>query len=185
MEAVVAADVAVNANPKAKVVMITGSPGFSAEIDREMGFINTIKAKAPKMKVLDKQSGEWMREDAQRVMSGLITRYANEINIVYCHDDNMAAGVVNAFKSAGYTLDSKPIIISIGAMADGLPLVKEGWIDTTILQSPLEDARLAVDVATDIIAGKQKESFKGYYIETPPVTKSNVQEIINMHLWGN
>ncbi|MCX6089383.1 MAG: sugar ABC transporter substrate-binding protein [Candidatus Atribacteria bacterium] len=182
-EAVTAAKDAIKRNPKANVVMITGTPGYSAAIDREKGFTDTIAKEAPEMKMLDIQTANWMREDTQRVMSDYITKYGDKINIVYVHDDNMTVGAVNALKAAGYTLETKPIIISVGAMADGLPLIKEGWIDSSMMQSPITDAQLAVDTAVDIMNGKQTEKYKDYFMATPPVDKSNVQKVIDMHIW--
>jgi len=182
-QAVMAAKVAIQHNPKGKVVMITGTPGYSAAIDREKGFTDTVAKEAPEMKILDIQTGNWMREDAQRVMADFITRFGDEIDIVYTHDDNMTVGAVNALKAAGYTLENKPFVVSIGAMADGLPLVQEGWIDSTIQQSPIEDSQLSVDVAVAIINGQQTEKYKDYFMDTPPVDKSNVQKVIDMHIW--
>ena len=182
-QAVMAAKVAIQHNPKAKVVMITGTPGYSAANDREKGFTDTIAKDAPEMKMLDIQTGNWMREDAQRVMSDFITKYGDEIDIVYTHDDNMTVGAVNALKAAGYTLENKPFVVSIGAMADGLPLIQEGWIDSSIQQSPVEDSILSVDTAVNIINGKQAEKYKDYFMDTPSVDKSNVQKVIDMHIW--
>jgi len=182
-QAVTAAKVAIQHNPKGKVVMITGTPGYSAAIDREKGFTDTVAKEAPEMKILDIQTGNWMREDAQRVMADFITRFGDEIDIVYTHDDNMTVGAVNALKAAGYTLENKPFVVSIGAMADGIPLVQEGWIDATIMQSPIEDSQLSVDVAVAIINGQQTEKYKDYFMDTPPVDKSNIQKVIDMHIW--
>lgn len=182
-EAVVVAKEAAKRKPDGRVVMITGTPGYSAAEDRKNGFLDTIKKIAPKMKVLDIQSGNWMRDEAQRVMSDFITKYGDQIDIVYTHDDNMTVGAINALKDAGYTATKRPIILSIGAMADGLPAVKDGWIDSTCQQSPWEDARLSLQVALDIKNGKFKGPYKDFWIETPPVDKSNVQKIIEMHIW--
>jgi hypothetical protein len=44
---------------------------------------------------------------------------------------------------------------------------------------------LAVDTALAIIEGKQPEPYKSYFMETPPVDRSNVQEVIDMHLWDD
>lgn len=178
-----AAKVAIQHNPKAKVVMITGTPGYSAANDREKGFTDTIAKEAPEMKMLDIQTGNWMREDTQRVMSDYITKYGDEIEAVYTHDDNMTVGAVNALKAAGYTLENKPFVVSIGAMADGIPLIQEGWIDSSIQQSPIEDSVLSVDTAINIINGKQAEKYKDYFMDTPSVDKSNVQKVIDMHIW--
>ncbi len=182
-EAVVAAEVAIRRTRNANAVMITGTPGYSAAIDREKGFTDTIARRAPGIKILDIQTANWMREDAQRIMADFITRYGDTIGIVYSQDDNMTAGAVAALQAAGYTLQNKPLVLSIGAMADGLPLVQNGWIDSTIMQSPKEDCRLAVDTALAILKGKQAEPYRAYYMNTPPVDQGNVQEVIEMHLW--
>ena len=133
--------------------------------------------------MLDIQPANWMRENAQRVMSDFITKYGRRIDIVYCQSDDMTAGAVSALKTAGYTVADKPLVISIGAMADGLPLVEEGWIDYTIMQSPKAEAQLATEVAIKNVRKEQIESYRNYFLESAPVTKTNVQEVMAMHLW--
>jgi ribose transport system substrate-binding protein len=178
-----AARAAVRLKTNGNAVIISGTPGYSAAIEREKGFTDVIAKEAPNIKLLDIQTANWMREDAQRIMSDYITKYGDEIDIVYSQDDNMTAGAVTALKAAGYTLDKKPVVVSIGAMADGLPLIKDGWIDSSIMQSPKEESRLAIDTAIDIINGTQKEPYKNYFMKTLPVDKTNVQEVIDMHMW--
>jgi len=154
-----AARVAGRLRSEGKAVIITGTPGYSASHDRKKGFTDTLAHEGLGIQVLDIQTAHWMRENAQRLMSDFIARYGTEIDLVYSQDDNMTAGAVNALRTAGYTPASKPTVISIGAMADGLPLVKEGWIDSTILQSPREDSRLAVNTALGLLKeGKQSLS---------------------------
>lgn len=182
-QAVSAARVAIQHNPKAKVVMITGEPGYSAANEREKGFTDMLAKDGLGMKMLDIQTANWMRENAQRVMSDFITKFGRDIDIVYSQDDNMTAGAVNALKAAGYQRDHRPFVISIGAMADGLPLVRDGWIDSTIMQSPKEEAQLAVNVALKVLRGEQPETFKNHFMTTSPVGRDNVAEIIALHLW--
>ncbi|MDD2764634.1 MAG: sugar ABC transporter substrate-binding protein [Opitutaceae bacterium] len=182
-QGVSAARVAIQHNPAGKVVMITGDPGYSAANDREKGFTDTLAKAAPNMKMLNIQTANWMRESAQRVMSDFITRYGREIDIIYSQDDNMTAGAVNALKAAGYQRDNRPFVISIGAMADGLPLVADGWIDSTIMQSPKEEALLAMQVALKLLRADRPEPFKNYFMSTSPVNRANVAEVIAMHLW--
>ena len=184
-EAVNVAKFVIGRTKHANAVMITGDPGFSPTIDRQQGFLDTIAREAPGIKMLDIQTGHFMREDSQTVMSAFITKYGRKIEVVYGQDDNMTAGAVNALKAAHYTLQDKPLVVSVGAMADGLPLVQEGWIDGTIMQSPRDDARLALDTALRIIAGKQTKPFENYFLVTYPVDKSNVQAAIDMHLWDD
>jgi ribose transport system substrate-binding protein len=182
-QAASAAKVALARQPQGKAVMITGEPGYDATTKREDGFTETIARAGGGIKMLDVQPANWLRENAQRVMSDFITKYGRQIDIVYCQSDDMTAGAVNALRTAGYTVADKPLVISIGAMADGLPLVAQGWIDFTIMQSPKEEAQLAVKVAILNIRNEQIEPYRDYFLASAPVTKTNVQEVMAMHLW--
>jgi ribose transport system substrate-binding protein len=182
-QAVTAAKVALASRPKGNAVIITGDPGYDATTKREKGFTDTIANASAGTTLLDSQTGNWMRENAQRVMSDFITKYGKRIDIVYGENDDMTAGAVNALKAAGYTLADKPLVVSIGAMADGLPLVEEGWIDSTIMQSPKEDSQLAIEVAIKIVRGEQTETYQDYFLETTPVTRTNAQQVMALHLW--
>jgi ribose transport system substrate-binding protein len=182
-QGVMAARSAAKLQSSGTAVMITGTPGYSAAIEREEGFTDTLRKENPEIRIRDVQTAQWMRENAQRIMSDFITKYGKEIDIVYSHDDNMTAGAVNALRTAGFTPNEKPLVVSIGAMSDGLPLVQQGWIDATILQSPRDDSRLAIDTALAILAGNQEKPFQNYYIPSQPVTAENVQDVIDMKLW--
>jgi ribose transport system substrate-binding protein len=182
-QAASAAKVALTRQPTGNAVMITGEPGYDATTKREDGFTDTIARAGGGIKMLDIQPANWLRENAQRVMSDFITKYGRQIDIVYCQSDDMTAGAVNALKTAGYTVADKPLVISIGAMADGLPLVEEGWIDFTIMQSPKAEAQLAIEVAINNVRKEQIELYRNYFLESAPVTKTNVQEVMAMHLW--
>jgi len=66
----------------------------------------------------------------------------------------MTAGAGECSEAAGYQRDQRPFVISIGAMADGLPLVRDGWIDSTIMQSPKEEAQTGRECRPQIAFGK-------------------------------
>ena len=169
--------------PNARVVICTGTPGYAASIEREKGFTDTVAKEFPKMKILGIQTSNWSREETQRVTSDFITKYGKQIDMVYCADDNMSVGAVNAFKAAGYTKDSRPLFVSLTAMPEYMQLVKEGWADLTCIQSPKVDVDLALDAMVKLLAGEQKEPYKEYIMENVTVDKSNIQKVIDMRIW--
>lgn len=54
----------------------------------------------PDIEILDEQSGEWLTENANTVMTDFLTKYP-EIDAVLCHNDAMAEGAAEAAKAAG------------------------------------------------------------------------------------
>jgi inositol transport system substrate-binding protein len=169
--------------PDARVVIATGTPGYEASINREKGFTDTAAKEFPKMKILAIQTANWSREETQRVTSDFITKFGKKIDMVYCADDNMSVGAVNAFKAAGYTKSNRPLFVSLTAMPEFMQLIKEGWADLTCVQSPREDIHLAIDAMILLLQGKQKEPYKEYLMANEIVDKSNIQKVIDMHIW--
>ncbi|MFW8696482.1 substrate-binding domain-containing protein, partial [Mesorhizobium japonicum] len=64
------------------------------------------------IKVLDKQFGNWSRDDAFKVMQDYLTKFP-KIDAVWCQDDDMAVGVLEAISQAKRT-DIKMVIGGAG-----------------------------------------------------------------------
>ncbi len=54
------------------------------------------------VKVLDRQFANWNRDDAFKVMQDYLTKYP-KIDVVWCRDDDMAVGVLEAIQQAKRT----------------------------------------------------------------------------------
>ena len=53
---------------EAKVVHITGQPGYTTAIERAKGFNDRLPEVCPNVTMLDEQPGDWNREKSQQVM---------------------------------------------------------------------------------------------------------------------
>jgi ribose transport system substrate-binding protein len=96
--------------PDAKVVVIRGLP-IPIDQERQNGFDNAIKGS--NVKILEKQYGNWSRDDAFKVMQDYLTKYPS-IDVVWCQDDDMGVGVLQAIAQAKRT-DIKYIIGGAGS----------------------------------------------------------------------
>lgn len=98
--------------PDAKVVVIRGLP-IPIDQERQNGFDNSIKGSG--VSVLGKQYGNWSRDDAFRVMQDFLTKFSH-VDVVWCQDDDMGVGVLQAISQAHRT-DVKYIIGGAGSKA--------------------------------------------------------------------
>jgi ribose transport system substrate-binding protein len=96
--------------PNAQVVVIRGLP-IPIDQQRQDGFDHAIAGS--NVKVLDKQFGNWNRDDAFKVMQDYLTKYP-KIDVVWCQDDDMAVGVLQAIDQAKRT-DIQYIIAGAGS----------------------------------------------------------------------
>ncbi len=96
--------------PNAQVVVIRGLP-IPIDQQRQDGFDHAVAGS--NVKVLDKQFGNWNRDDAFKVMQDYLTKYP-KIDVVWCQDDDMAVGVLQAIDQAKRT-DIQYIIAGAGS----------------------------------------------------------------------
>ncbi|MEA9393357.1 galactofuranose ABC transporter, galactofuranose-binding protein YtfQ [Acerihabitans sp. TG2] len=100
------------------VVELQGTVGASVAIDRKKGFAEAI-AKAPNIKIIRSQSGDFTRSKGKEVMESFIKAENNGKNIcmVFAHNDDMVIGAIQAIKEAGL----KPGKDILTGSIDGVP----------------------------------------------------------------
>ena len=179
---------------KGNVVIIEGPIGQSAQISRLEGNQKAL-AECPDVKVLEQQTANWSRAEAQTLMENWLTSHPGQINGVIGQNDEMALGAIEAIKAAGLKTEDFAIA-GIDGVTDALTAVKEGTM-TSILQDARAQAQGALDLAifqakkgdykpqSDIWAqypdmpfkdGKDKE----YNVPWTPVTADNVDKLLGM-----
>ncbi|MGK9233624.1 ABC transporter substrate-binding protein [Inquilinus limosus] len=152
------------------VVVIRGLPIVIDE-ERIKGFEEAIAGSG--IKVLDKQFGNWSRDDAFKVMQDYLAKYP-KIDAVWCQDDDMAVGVLEAIQQANRT-DIKFVVGGAG-MKDMVKKVMDGdkMIPVDVLYPPA-----MVAVAMDLTAAHLYDQLpvRGRYIlDATLVTKENAKE---------
>ena len=118
--------------PDAEVVVIRGMP-IPIDQQRQDGFDKGIAGS--NVKVLDRQFGNWNRDDAFKVMQDFLTKYP-KIDVVWCQDDDMAVGVLQAIEQAKRT-DIQYVVAGAGSK-DMIKKVMDGdkMIPVDVLYPP-------------------------------------------------
>jgi ribose transport system substrate-binding protein len=156
---------------EARVVEITGQPGYTTAIERSEGFQERLPEVCPNVTLVDSQPGNWNREDSQQVMEAFLVQY-DDIDGVYSGDDNMGVGALNAALAAGRADE----IVFVGAtnFAVGYDAMGRGEYWGSIYQSPVDDAEAALQTALDVLAGEDVPFLN--YFDTPKITQENMDE---------
>ncbi|TNM62529.1 substrate-binding domain-containing protein [Aliirhizobium smilacinae] len=155
--------------PDAEVVIIRGLP-IPIDQQRQDGFDKGIAGS--KVKVLDRQYGNWSRDDAFRVMQDYLTKYP-KIDVVWCQDDDMAVGVLEAIQQAKRT-DIQYVVGGAGSK-DMIKRVMDGEKSTPVdvLYPPA-----MVATAMQLTAGNfydQVPVSGNYILDATLVTKDNAK----------
>ncbi|MFB9148154.1 sugar ABC transporter substrate-binding protein [Roseovarius ramblicola] len=154
---------------EARVIEITGQPGYTTAIERSEGFQDRLPEVCPNVDLVESQPGDWNREKSQQVMEAFLVKY-DDIDGVYAGDDNMGVGALNAARAA----DRADGITFVGAtnFSVGYEAMARGDYWGSIYQSPVDDAEAALRTAIDVLSGKDVPFLN--YFDTPKITQDNM-----------
>lgn len=154
-----------------KCVTLEGFAGQEAQIYRTEGFQKGIKGS--KIEIVQQVICDWDKAKAMSATDDMIAAYP-DLAMIFAQDDSMALGAIEAVKAAGKEKQIK--VLGLGYMGDES---KEALLDGSLLgtctQSPSWEGTTALDVAIDVIEGKEVEAW--YKTECLPVTKENCESI--------
>ncbi|MDP8170000.1 sugar ABC transporter substrate-binding protein [Pasteurella skyensis] len=107
----------------AKVFIIEGNPGAENAIERKRGFMKVVEEN--KLNLLASRTAHWETEEANTVMTNLLTKYP-DVQGVMCANDSMVLGVVKAIEAAGKTGQIK--VVGFDNIAPVQDLMKKGKV---------------------------------------------------------
>ncbi len=159
---------------KGSVVIIAGQAGNGTTIGRVGGFVDRLKEVNSDIEVLDTVNADFDQQKALVVSRDLITRFGDKIMGVYANDDTMARGFIDAWKEANPS-EPTPPIVGINGQKDAFESIRSGEMYATIVQSPVEDGKLAINTMAEILDGKEVDS--RLPIPLTVVTMENVNSV--------
>ena len=123
------------------IVDIQGTIGSTAQIGRSKGLEEGVDNYG--WNLLAQQSGEFTQAKGQEVMESMLKQHDN-INVVYCENDNEAFGAIDAIEAAGKTVgpDGDILVMSFDTTNAGLTDTLSGKIICDTECNPLHGPRV-------------------------------------------
>ena len=161
---------------KGNVVMLNGIPGYTVTQLRIDGFMEGIKGSD--IKILDSQPAHFSQEKAQTLMENYITRFGKDIDGVFSVDSGVGAGVLSAVEAAegDGRLDAGHVkMVDATIFGPIYDAIQQGKYYGSVVQSPEDDATLALDTATKAAMGIEVP--REVYLPMPIVTSETIKDI--------
>lgn len=134
------------------VVMLEGTVGASAAIDRQKGFLDEM-AKHPNIKIVARQSGDFTRAKGKEVMESFLKSYS-KIDGVYADNDDMVLGAIEAIKEAGKKPGTEIKTVSVDGVKGIFEAMVAGEANVTVECNPLLGPQF-FDAAKRLKAGEK------------------------------
>lgn len=158
----------------ANLVVLEGTTGSSAALDRATGFNEAIAG--TDINVLDSQTGDFTRDGGKKVMEGYLQKYGKDINVLFAHNDDMGLGALDAIKAAGLVPGKDIQIVTIDAVKDGMTALANGEFNYIVECNPLLGEK-AADLVKKVLAGESVE--KSTIVEDQSFTQEQAKEVLD------
>lgn len=158
----------------ANIVQITGKEGSLVNVNRGVGFHDVIDAN-DKFTMLAELSCNYERSKALTAMEDQLQAHGDKIQVVYCHNDDMALGAIQAIEAMGYKADINDGICVVSAADGMIPEVLDNVEAGKMVSGyfPTFGAE-GVDTALRAIRGEEVE--KQIIVPSAVITKANVDD---------
>ncbi|MGV2103832.1 sugar ABC transporter substrate-binding protein [Rhizobium sp. 21-4511-3d] len=155
---------------KGKAVVLMGPLENHAALVRTKDVETVFQKPECKIEILEKQTANWSRTEAQDLVSSWLTA-GIEFEAIIANNDEMAIGAAQALKSAGVDM-TKVVIAGIDATPDGLAAMKAGDIDITVFQNATKQGEVAVQTAAKLASGQSVD--RALWVPFELVTPDNM-----------
>jgi len=162
-------------------IMIKGEPGHQdAELRTEYS-VKALTDAGIQVQELAEDSAYWDRPRAVEKMDAFLAKFGNQIEAVICNNDDMALGVIESLRKAGYFTAGKYLpVVGVDATAPALQALAEGTLLGTVLNDAQNQGKATYDIAYALATGANPASTTwtitdGKYIWVPyqKVTRDN------------
>ena len=155
-----------------KAVVIYGQEGDNTSNLRRAGYEKACEEKG--VEVLAALSGNNTTDGATKTMEDMISSFGDEIDVVFCHNDDTAVGAMNACKSAGI---SDITIVGFDGNKSAVELIMAGeTVKATVAQQPYAMGYEVVKAALAAINGETVDEVISAPVKV--VTAENAEEYL-------
>lgn len=137
---------------KGKVALIKNIPGSASTEQREKGFRDTVAKKYPHIQLVAEQYAMGTPTKANEVVTTILEAHRDLAGIFTANEPG-AIGALNAVRNAG--LAGKCRIVGFDASPTLIKGIREGTLDSTVVQNPFEMGYLGVRTLYDHLHHKK------------------------------
>lgn len=167
----------VNGDGKVSYIMVQGDPeNVDAQYRTEFS-VKALTDAGMEVEELLKQRGDWDQAKAQQIAQDALTQFGDKIEVIFCNNDAMALGALQAIEAAGRTVNEDIYLVGVDALTEAVQNVIDGKQTGTVFNDHFSQAEMAANCAVSFLKGEEVEPVN--MVDYVKVTKDNAQEILD------
>lgn len=166
----------INGDGKVSYIMVQGDP---ENVDAQYRTEYSVKALTDagiEVEELMLQRGDWDQAKGQQIVQDALTQYGDKIEVVFCNNDAMALGALQAIEAAGRKVNEDIYLVGVDALTEAVQNVVDGKMTGTVFNDHFGQAQTAADMAVKYLNGEEVDSVN--MVDYVKVTSDNAAEIL-------
>ena len=169
----------INGDGKVSYIMIQGDP---ENIDAQLRTEYSVKAltdAGKEVEQLNLTRGDWDRNRGQEIAANDLAQFGDQIEVIFCNNDDMAIGALQAIQQAGRKVNEDIYLVGVDALDAALNEVQAGNMTGTVLNDAVGQATAAVEEMEKLLGGATYTSGnQSVYVDYVKVTPDNVGDFM-------
>ena len=161
-----------------RYIMVQGDPENVDAQYRTEKSIEALTAAGVEVEELVKMRGDWDQTKGQEITANALSQHGAKIDVVFCNNDAMALGALQAIEAAGRTVNKDIYLVGVDALVEAVEHVTNDKMTGTVFNDYFGQAHTAADKAIDFVNGKEVDNV--YMVDYVKVTKENAAEILEL-----
>lgn len=167
----------INGDGKVSYIMIQGDPeNVDAQYRTEFS-VKALTDAGTEVEELFMQRGDWDQAKGQQLTQDALTQFGDEVEVVFCNNDAMALGALQAIEAAGRKVNEDIYLVGVDALTEAVQNVLDGKMTGTVFNDHIAQAKSAADVAVKYLKGESVDSVN--MVDYTKVTTENAQEVLD------
>ena len=135
-------------------IMLKGEPGHQdAELRTEYS-IKAVRDAGIRVQLLAEDTAMWQRPIAVEKMDAFWSRFGDQIEVIFCNNDDMALGVIESLRKAGFFTGGRYLpVVGVDATAPALQALAEGTLLGTVLNDAQNQGKATFDISYALATG--------------------------------
>ena len=169
----------INGDGKVSYIMVQGDPeNVDAQYRTEFS-VKALTDAGLEVEELNLTRGDWMRERGQEIVANDLAQFGNQIEVVFCNNDDMAIGALQSIQAAGRKVNEDIYLVGVDALDAALNEVQNGNMTGTVLNDAVGQATAAVEQMEALLGGATYSSGnQSVYVDYVKVTPDNVSDFM-------
>ena len=116
--------------------------------------------------------GDWTTESGQRVCAQLLSEYGKDLEVLFCNNDAMALGAIQAIADGGRVVGENLCLVGVDALAEAQNMIRNGQLTGAVCPDVQGQLKHTIQSVRALLAGNPVET--RYYTNYTAITQESI-----------